>query len=732
MGQHSGLIKTIGINALLTVAVFTAALGFGYLTPVQVMELKMRDWLFELRGEQELDHSDIVIVEMSQSADEEIPYKYPWPTSIYAKMIENLNRAGVKAIGIDVIYDQRDVYDLANDTLFAEALEKYGNVVLAGSISSRIQHGRDGTAREQRTLVGPNDVLRERSPNPVGLVNMTTDPDEFIRNYLLYASLIDQNYYSLALEMARLYFDVSEEEIVRATDHLQFGPLRIPVRYNTIPINYYGGGRSISYLSLEEIIDDQEFDTLTEMEAFEMNLFDDPEYGILHQGILEGKIVLVGATMPELQDLHPVPVKNEVGGALMPGVEIHAHALQMLLDQNFLWVVPDAPQAALLLLISLFIVVMTRRLPAWGSGLVMLLTLAGWLSLSVWLFIAHQFILYYLGPVFAIAGGYGGITAWQYVQEEREKRRIKQMFSSYVSPELVDRMVESEEEFRLGGREAEITAFFSDVANFSTLSEQLSASSLIRLMNEYLDRMTEIVMEEEGTLDKYIGDALMAFYGAPVEVDEHALKACRTAIRQQEALQELRKRWQESDGDLPDDVLNLRIRIGINTGRMVVGNMGSSRRFNYTILGDQVNIAARCEAACKKYGIYIMVTEATRDRVLESPGHGMVFRYLDRIRVKGRVEPLRVYELAGFRSLMAEQALREVDLFEKGAQHFYNREWNKAKQQFLLAAETEEAVSGRFSATTSPSRLYIRRCDHLMANPPGEEWDGVFDQTSDL
>ena len=724
--------KSIVISAAFILGIYIFSNVLGAFTPIQIMEYNARDFMFELRGDRDVSHSDIVIIEMSQDADFEIPYKYPWPTYIYAKLIENLNKAGVKAIGMDVVFDQPDIFDQKNDTLFANTLEKYGNVVLASRYSRFIGYTSDGTQFDASQFVNPIGVLRNANPNPGGLVNTVTNEDDFVRDYLLYYSHHNEERYALSLEVLRLLMD-EEIEIKKEPDKFHFGPLSIPTfRGNLMHINYYGGNRTFDYVSFEYIIDDQEFDTVTEMEAFEMNLFDDPDYGILHQGILEDKIVLVGATMPELQDFHSVPIRGLGGTTQMAGVEIHAHALQTIIDQEFLYSVSAYAQQIILLIISILIVLCTRYFSVvWGLVLAVTL-LFGWLSFSYYSFIAHQLLFINVLPAIAVIFGYTGVTAYQFFREEKEKRLIKGMFSSYVSPELVKSLIEREEAFGLGGQEMELTAFFSDITNFSTLSEQLSASQLISFMNEYLERMTDILMENEGTLDKYTGDGIMAFFGAPVQVENHAYKACKSAIKMQESLKELREIWRERDDTLPHELLNMQVRMGINTGVMVVGNMGSSRRFNYTIMGDHVNIAARCETACIKYGTGIMVTEWTKEAANAGNEPELLFRFLDNIRVKGRVEPVRTYELIGFKDELSSEVIDAVTEFNKATDLFLNQEWDEAEKIFSKTEEMEPKIMGYDSFNESPSSLYLRRCKLLRKDPPSNGWDGVFEQTAEI
>jgi adenylate cyclase len=731
MGLNLKNRTDLNTTLIMVAGVFLFSVIIGYMGPVQMMELKVRDWMFELRGERNLDHSDIIIIEMSQTADEEIPYKYPWPTYVYAKLVENLNKAGVKAIGIDVIFDQYDIYDLKNDSLFAETLERYGNVILAGSMAREVRTTDSGVGLQQTRMVMPNQILREVNPNPVGLVNTVSDRDEFIRSYLLYMEGIEDTHYSLGLQMLR--FLDHDNTVEKRDTYLKFGSYEIPVfRANTMLINYFGGARSFNYVGFEEVIDDQEFDTVTEMEAFEMNLFDDPEYGILHQGILEDKIVLVGATMPELQDLHPIPVRNEFGSSNMPGVEIHAHAMQNIIDGDHLSLLSDGMQLLILFSISLMIVLAAKSVGMWAGMTMIVGFLFAWIAISILIFIEYGVVMLYLSPSIAILSGFGGVSALNYFHEEREKRRITGMFSSYVSPKLVNRMIESDEAFRLGGEELELTALFSDIANFSTLAEKIPPELLIELINEYLEEMTDIVLEEDGTLDKYIGDAVMAFYGAPAEVKDHGNRACTTAVKMQKMLEKLRIRWRNRNDELPDELLEMKIRIGINTGRMVVGNIGSEKRFSYTILGDQVNIAARCESACKKYGVGIIVTERTVRQINEStPESSLVFRPLDNIRVKGRFKPILIFECVGFDEELSDQSKQCLQYFEEGLTFFQNKDWEEALARFRLSEKYEYSSKEPAADPVNPSQIYIQRCEQLIQQPPGENWDGVFEQTAE-
>ena len=309
-----------------------------------------------------------------------------------------------------------------------------------------------------------------------------------------------------------------------------------------------------------------------------------------------------------------------------------------------------------------------------------------------------------------------GTIAYQYFVEQKEKRRIQGMFSSYVSPTLVEQMVESGTDPELGGEETYMTAFFSDIESFSTFSEQMSPTQLVTLINEYLTSMTNILTDKGGTLDKYIGDAIVAFFGAPLPFEDHALRACVASQLMQKELNVLRDKWQK-DG-WPDIVANMKNRIGMNTGEMITGNMGSENRFNYTMMGDNVNLAARCESGAKAFGVYNMITESTKIEA-EKFGNDCVFRYLDKIVVKGRTQPVKMFEVADLRSEASQNLFDCIGLYEQGMEKYLTQNWDEAIKLFNKSLELEVHEN-------NPSLILLDRAKELKKNPPGDAWDGVF------
>jgi len=300
-----------------------------------------------------------------------------------------------------------------------------------------------------------------------------------------------------------------------------------------------------------------------------------------------------------------------------------------------------------------------------------------------------------------------GIAVYRYVTEEREKSRIRHTFQFYLSKDVIDEMLESSQDPSLGGERRELTVLFSDIRGFTTISEKLDPAALAELLNEYLTPMTEIVLDQHGTLDKYIGDALMAIFGAPLSFSDHPHAACRAALQMMESLNDLCGQWRERG--LPE----IDIGIGINTGIVSVGNMGSARRFDYTVLGDNVNLASRLEGLNKAYGSHIIISQFTRDAV----GGHFTCRELDAVQVKGKLEPVKIYELV-HRGPPDKEKDGWIEDFHEAL--------------YLYRASKFEVAAKAFGKLESDAvaRMYVGRCHEMKENPPGPDWDGVYKMTT--
>lgn len=459
------------------------------------------------------------------------------------------------------------------------------------------------------------------------------------------------------------------------------GTLRVPVDENVAAlIPYRGLQGSFAYHSLADVLAGR-----TPVDA------------------LKGRIALLGTTAPGLLDLRATPV-----GSTYPGVEIHANLIAGMLDGD----IKHRPQyvtgfdvVVLLVIGGLLIWSLPRLSPQYATLLAggALLALVG-MNFAFWQF--ADFVLPLAASVLLVVGLYALNMSYGYFFESRSKRQFTRMFGQYVPPELVEEMSRNPEHYSMEGRNAELTVLFSDIRGFTSISEGLEPKQLTQLMNDYLGAMTAVIQDQRGTLDKYIGDAIMAFWGAPVDDPEHARHAVAAALRMHAALAELNRSltargWPE-----------LKIGVGLNTGPMTVGDMGSPVRKAYTVMGDAVNLASRLEGLTKQYGVGILVGEATRRAVKD-----VVFREIDRVRVKGKDEPVSIFEPLAFESEFDRSRVEELKLWNLALRQFRGQEWDQAELTLFNLQ--------RIAPDCGLYRLYAEQIADYRRHPPGKDWDGV-------
>jgi len=430
------------------------------------------------------------------------------------------------------------------------------------------------------------------------------------------------------------------------------------------------------------------------------------------------KVVLLGPVDPQLKDIAPTPFDREP----VPKVGFHANLYRTLHDEAYIHRASFKLSLAIIILLTVMVTSSVlwsgrgRAFTRYGSLLLLFL----YVAVVFHSFASFNLVLPLIAPMGSAVTAALGLVILKLGSEEWQRRRIKMLFGAYVSPELVNQMLDTQRDPELGGTEAEVTCLFSDVEGFSTLSETLPPQQLVALMNEYLGAMTDVIQQEGGTLDKYIGDAIVTMFGMPVPVKNNAAHACRAALQMQRRHEQLRREWAES-GKWPEAISHMRTRIGLNTGRAVIGNMGSRVRFNYTMMGDSVNLAARCESGAKTYGIYTMVTDATLDAALvDMPD--LVYRKLDRIIVKGRSTPVEVFELWDA-TIDTETALQCRKYYEAGLAHYFEGNWAAAMEQLL---QSEPLEPFRSFAATTPSAVLMQRCREFLESGEPDAWNGVY------
>lgn len=707
-----GLIA-FGISlAAVIVAVFLAST-----TTFRTLELKSLDMRFGLRGPVEVPDNPIVIVKIDDQSDESTPHRWPWPRSYFAHVLRNLNEAGAKAIGVDVIFDQPDKYGTKEDDELARVLNTYGNIVLVGKMLRSFERG------SYSTVIPPYEKFMT-SKTRWGLVSLEADLDGFYRRYIIGDTHNDSLYSSFAAELYKLYTDQPDAMLESREDDFQLGNLIIP-KYDmhSMLVNFIGPAYSFPNYSFDNILDTEDFDLL---EDYDLDAFDDPgdpeagiTPGLKYSGLLKDKIVLIGSTMQELHDNFPTPFLESTTAeginakVEMPGVEIHANALLTMLQKRFLKRAPMLFHWGNILLALLITFLVTRYLPTLWSAAAVLSGFVGFFFIALYLFTNHNMIVDMVPPTLIVSFAYVGHILHHYLQTQQEKKMLRGAFAQYVPEKVVQDIVANPEKLQLGGEERVVTVMFSDVAGFTTISEKLTPKELVVLLNEYLTAMTNIVLEHNGIIDKYEGDAIMAEFGVPVPYEDHPQVACRVALRMQEKLRELREKW-KNEGK-PE----LEARIGINTGEVIVGNMGSETVFDYTVMGDHVNLGSRLEGANKQYGTFIMISEFTHEYVKND----FYTRPLDLIRVKGKNKPIEVFELIAERTQpLSSGYLEMLSVYKQGMEAYRQRRWSAAIQFF------EHCLS--LVPDDPPSRLYRKRCLEFKVNDPGEEWDGVFTMTT--
>ncbi len=676
--------------------------------------------------------------------------QWPFTRSVHGQLMEWLGHAAEVRPAVmswDFVFTE-ETFEPGLDLMFATPLATAGYPILMGAFTDPAATGiwTQGRPAPRLGLTQPLSLpaeVKAALPDMKGmqipilpladvtrfvLLDADEDDDGVIRKVPLLVRVGDRVFPGLVMGTLLAYWQVKPEEIeVRLGDAVivrtATGERRIPVdsqgyyhlnyRYEMREPTAAGGvlGGGIETASYQDVLDE-----LTKWVAFG---------DAMPKLTVSGKILVVGQTATGLTDIGPSPLRSKSGKVL-----VHLNAIENILRGDYLTRVSVWPGLGLLLALGLGASWLLDYKRGYYVIAITLLVVAS--VAVVWgLLVAENIMVPLAVPLAAFGLQQTFVILLKIREEQAQRDRIRRMFGSYVSPELVRRMVDARAEPQLGGHEAEITAFFSDIQGFSAFSEVLPASDLVLLLNEYLGSMTDILQDSGGALDKYIGDAVVAMFGGLVPLSDHARRACESAARMQLRQAALREKWKAQGDRWPALVHAMRTRIGLNSGRVVVGNMGSHHRFNYTMMGDAVNLAARCESGAKTFGAYTVATGATVSGA-KAEGCACVFRALDRIVVKGRREPVEIFEIVALSPAhMPEGATRCLELFAEGRAHYLRQEWAAALRCFEAAAPLEPLQPGRDEGVESnPSLLMQARCLKLSEHPPGAEWDGIYRMTT--
>jgi len=446
-------------------------------------------------------------------------------------------------------------------------------------------------------------------------------------------------------------------------------------------INYLGGAKTFRYVSYYDVLE-----------------------GRLPKGFFRDKVAFVGASAPGLADLKVVPFAGDY-----PGVEIHASSLYNLLTGEFISSLPGHSGWILTLVLSMLAGALFLRLRPVRSLVILLLFSLIFILSSQYLFFKINLWIELVRPNLTLGLTFLIVIVHRYLTEEREKKKYRGILSYYVAPQVVSEILTDLSKLKLGGTKRELTVLFSDIVGFTTLSERVDPVKLVNFLNDYTTRMTAVIFKHEGTLDKYIGDEIVAIFGAPQmkEGINYAEKACLTALKMQEVSRKISK--ENTSKGFPE----LKTGIGVNTGMMVAGNMGSAVRFAYTVIGDAVNLGSRLEGLNRIYGSSIIISEFTRRQTSQE----FFTRELDLVRVKGKTEPVRIYELLGC-GISSPQKKELISEFSEATYLYRSREWGPALSAF-------ESVLEKFP-DDGPTKTFVERCRFFRENPPSDDWDGVW------
>ena len=725
-------------------------------------ELMYQNAHFRLRGPL-APGPEVVIAAIDEKSIDELG-RWPWPRKTLTQLVDKLVERQARVIGFDMVFSSPDessgiqnlwkmyqelqtqktagpkalqtieryIKESDYDAQFAEVLGNSRRAVLGyffhfqpqglGHLSAQERHQFfnnikpaqfigfikekkevDLSAIEFRSAfaVESNIPVLSKAVKEVGFISIDVEDDRSIRKLPLIVKYHDsgtrQDYFFPPLSVRVL------EKYLEGTLLFRVGSFGVetvlldgeyPLEFLTnekgeMLINFMGAGGTFPHYSVSDIINDR-------MET-------------VPPGSLKDKIVLIGATAPGLENIKLTPFDSAY-----PGVEIHATLIDNILHKNSLYQPEWTPLAdsAYLVMLGLFLTgLYTRIRPAYGI-LAWVFTAIAQFYFSQWMFVNKKMWMSDIFPFLENTLILASLLFYRYTTEVKQKQHIQNVFTKYLSSTVIDQLIKDPARLKLGGEQKELTALFTDIAGFTTFSEQMTPEDLVNHLNAYLTEMTNILFKYEGTLDKYDGDAIKAFFGAPLFFEEHARRACWVGIEMQDRLRQLRQQWKEEGKP------ELRMRVGINTGQMVVGNMGSKNRMNYGINGDSVNLAARLESVNKEYGTECLISDSTYQQAREH----VVVREMDSIRVMGRATPVKVYELMGKAGCVDENILDMLPVFQEGLRHYRKRNWQQAVAYF-------EKVLEMFPED-GPSQTFKNRCLEFEKNPPSEVWDGVFPMSS--
>lgn len=697
---------------VVAVAVFLISLALQSTGWFHVAELKALDHLIRRHVDPSQAHSDLVLVAIDESSLEAFG-RWPWPRDRHGYVVRYLKEAGAKAIVFDLMFFEPDENAEEYDESFIQDVRAAGNVYLPVLLDddpvpappTALSTASLSLARRRSASVGDSAGLVVQGlklPLPgltqgargLGFINLTADPDGPTRRIPLVARTGDTVVPQIALAVAMEL--LGADRLTMAGEALTIGDRTVPLTSTgALLINWHGSlERTYPRYAIGHVL-----------QSFAQK--EKGEQPVLDPAVFRNKIVFIAGTAAGLYDLRVTPLSSYT-----PGVLIHMAALDNLLQADALR--PVARWLSDLLMLGLCLAsagsFMLGSSHAVRFGVTALLAV-GVYVLSAQALAAYDQWLDFVFPEAALAMTFAAAATVEYLTEGKQRRQTRAAFDKYMSPEVVDEIMRDPDGIKLGGEKKEISILFSDVAGFTTISEQMEPEALVLLLNRYLSAMTDIIRRHRGNVNKYLGDGIMALFGAPLGEPNHASLACYAALDSQRELRQLRAAW-KAEG-LPDIVA----RIGINSGPCIVGNMGSHQRLEYTVMGDCVNLASRLEGANKYYETLILLGPRTAELAHDD----IELREIDLLRVKGKTEPVVVHELLERKGQLSAEQSKLIAMYSDGLTAYKARKFAQALVCF------DEALA--LDPDDGPSQVYRLRCRHYLEEPPPPSWDGVYELT---
>jgi adenylate cyclase len=734
-------LKSPIVRWIVGVTLLMCALLIWRPTFCEFLELKLYDLKFRFRGPIAAGQQ-VAIVAIDDDSLKAVG-RWPWSREDIARLLARLKQAGPRVFSLDIIFAEKEQTasflalkklsdDLARQGVSPEILKLLEVEKQRADVDRRLAEvigqgcptilgfffrslgGKPGGVDVEK-LMGSSFLrastynvvrLRDTKPSEVPLVsaagiernlpeisqaaagdgyfNMIPDPDGTVRWFpmtVLYGGEFFAPMSLVTLSHAAGKAPMAITLSRWGVDEIRLGRQAVPVdRYGRMLINYLGPEGIIPTYSAKALLD-----------------------GTLPAEALKDKIVIVGATAVGIYDLRVTPFSGT-----FPGVEVQATIMDNMLRGNFIRTPPLALIIMLFILVALAIalgLVLPRLSAAWAF-IFILIIMEGYVWINYFLFTRQGLQLELFYPLGLIVLIYLGVTMQRFLAEERERERIRKTFESYVAPAVVQEMLKHPEQLRLGGERREITVLFTDIRGFTTMSENLDPEALVKLLHDFLNPMSNIIINQGGTIDKYMGDAIMALFGAPLIQADHSRLACRAALEMVASLEALNRTWAEQGRPL------LKVGVGVNTGPVAVGNMGSDRLFDYTAIGDNVNLASRLEGLNKYYGTNILISDTTAG-ALES---GFIFRDLDLVRVKGKAQASHIYELLG-EGEPAPELARFLELYNRALTLYREKHWPESVAAFALALEVRPG--------DETSKRYAILAQKHHETPPAPDWEAV-------